>query len=174
MRLRIALLALAATLVAAAAGLTATQPAQAAPPTVDATAPISAAQSGGTLNGVFEITSFTVNSAGQLVANGVFNGTAVVGGVTQTLTDVVASSVVTTQQASGSCQILDLVLGPLHLDLLGLVVDLNQVHLNITAVPGPGNLLGNLLCAVAGLLDGTGSGNAIQNLLAIVNRVLGA
>jgi len=45
-----------------------------------------------------------------------------------------------------SCQILDLTLGPLHLDLLGLVVDLNQVHLQITAQQGQGNLL----CAVAG------------------------
>jgi hypothetical protein len=30
------------------------------------------------------------------------------------------------------CTILNLTLGPLHLDLLGLVVDLNQVHLTIT------------------------------------------
>jgi len=51
--------------------------------------------------------------------------------------------------AAASCQILDLVLGPLDLDLLGLVVHLNQVHLNITADAGPGNLL----CAIAGLLD---------------------
>jgi hypothetical protein len=55
----------------------------------------------------------------------------------------------------GQCQILDLVLGPLNLDLLGLVVFLDTVHLNITAQQGPGNLLGNLLCAVAGLLDNT-------------------
>ena len=40
------------------------------------------------------------------------------------------------------CSILRLVLGPLHLDLLGLVVDLNRVVLRITAVSGPGNLLG--------------------------------
>jgi hypothetical protein len=52
-----------------------------------------------------------------------------------------------------SCPVLNLVLGPLHLDLLGLVVDLNQVVLDITAVPGPGALLGNLLCAIVGLLD---------------------
>jgi hypothetical protein len=36
------------------------------------------------------------------------------------------------------------------------VVNLNQVHLNITARPGAGNLLDNLLCAVTGLLDGPG------------------
>ena len=50
--------------------------------------------------------------------------------------------------AAGTCDILDLVLGPLHLDLLGLVVDLNQVHLQITGQQGPGNLLGNLLCGL--------------------------
>ena len=53
-------------------------------------------------------------------------------------------------QSAGSCQILDLVLGPLDLDLLGLEVHLDQVHLNISASPGRGNLRGNLLCAVAG------------------------
>ncbi len=42
--------------------------------------------------------------------------------------------------------ILNLALGPLDLNLLGLVVHLNQVVLNITAEGGPGNLLGNL-CA---------------------------
>ena len=53
---------------------------------------------------------------------------------------------------------LHLVLGPLDLDLLGLVVHLDKVVLDITAVPGAGALLGNLLCAVVGLLDGTGIG----------------
>jgi hypothetical protein len=67
--------------------------------------------------------------------------------------------------AAGSCQILDLTLGPLHLDLLGLVVDLNQVHLTITAQQGQGNLLGNLLCTVAGLLDNNTGGGGLQGLL---------
>jgi len=53
-----------------------------------------------------------------------------------------------------TCDILDLLLGPLHLNLLGLHVDLNKVILHITAVAGAGQLLGNLLCAVAHLLDG--------------------
>ena len=52
-----------------------------------------------------------------------------------------------------SCSILNLDIGAIHLDLLGLVVDLSPIHLDVTAVPGAGNLLGNLLCAVAGLLD---------------------
>jgi hypothetical protein len=41
----------------------------------------------------------------------------------------------------------DLLLGPLHLDLLGLIVDLNQVHLQITADPN-GGILGSLLCSI--------------------------
>lgn len=47
----------------------------------------------------------------------------------------------------GPCSIVDLLLGPLHLDLLGLVVDLNQVHLQITADPNEGPL-GSLLCSI--------------------------
>ena len=46
-----------------------------------------------------------------------------------------------------SCNILNLVLGPLDLNLLGLRIQLNRVVLDITGEPGPGNLLGNLpLC----------------------------
>jgi hypothetical protein len=52
-------------------------------------------------------------------------------------------------QQPGPCQVLDLVLGPLHLNLLGLIVDLNQVHLQITADPN-GGILGSLLCALSG------------------------
>lgn len=77
-------------------------------------------------------------------------------------------------QSTGSCQILDLVLGPLDLDLLGLQVHLDTVHLNITAQQGPGNLLGNLLCAVAGLLDGPTGLNAILTQIAnLLNQLLG-
>ena len=77
--------------------------------------------------------------------------------------------------AAGSCDILDLVLGPLNLDLLGLEVFLDTVTLEIVATPGAGNLLGNLLCAVTGLLDGPGP---LQNLLRgisnLLNQILGA
>jgi hypothetical protein len=54
-----------------------------------------------------------------------------------------------------SCQVLKLVLGPLHLDLLGLVVDLygkttsDPVVVRINAQPCRG-LLGQLLCGLAG------------------------
>lgn len=172
MKIRLALSGGLAVIVAAVSLMAAT--ASAAPVRTDAiTVPITAAQSGGTLNGVFTLTNFAVNSAGQLVANGTFTGTATSAtGVVTNLVDAVVSSVVAPAQAA-ACRILDLTLGPLHLDLLGLVVDLNQVHLTITAVPGPGNLLGNLLCSVAHLLDSPGNpAAAIQNLLARLNDIL--
>jgi hypothetical protein len=50
--------------------------------------------------------------------------------------------------AAANCPVLHLVLGPLHLDLLGLIVDLNQVGLDIEAVPG--TTIGNLFCQLAG------------------------
>jgi hypothetical protein len=54
-----------------------------------------------------------------------------------------------------TCPILNLVLGPLNLDLLGLTVFLDTVTLVIGAEPG-GGLLGDLLCAVANLLNPLG------------------
>jgi hypothetical protein len=89
-----------------------------------------------------------------------------------------ATSAPAAQQAT-SCQILSLTLGPLHLDLLGLVVDLNQVNLQISAEPGSGNLLGNLLCSVAHLLDNTGGATGglsglLQQLTSLLNQILAA
>jgi len=173
MKVRFALTGAAAACVAALSLMAAT--ASAAPPQAPAmTVPISAAQSGGTLNGVFTLTNFAVNEANQLVANGTFTGTLTdAAGAVTNLVGTTVSTVLTAASSGPGCKILDLTLGPLHLDLLGLVVDLNQVHLTITAVPGPGNLLGNLLCAVTHLLDNTGaSNNAIQNLVNALNRLL--
>ena len=46
---------------------------------------------------------------------------------------------------------------------------LDPVVLTIDAQPGAGNLLGNLLCAVAGLLDG---GGPLQQIVALLDRIL--
>src|SRR5689334_15007811 len=76
--------------------------------------------------------------------------------------------------AAATCPILHLVLGPLDLNLLGLQVHLNQVVLDITAHSGPGNLLGNLLCAVAHLLDNTSPTlTQLLNLANLLNRIIG-
>src|SRR3954469_6714043 len=67
-------------------------------------------------------------------------------------TSAVQANAVSPLAVTATCGILNLTLGPLDLDLLGLVVHLDTVHLTIDAQSGSGNLLGNLLCAVAGLL----------------------
>ena len=57
------------------------------------------------------------------------------------------------------------------MNLLGLTVHTNEIVLDIAAVPGPGNLLGNLLCSVANLLNGNGGLAGLSNLL---NQILAA
>ncbi len=107
------------------------------------------------------LSTSVVNGVVQL--SGTITGTGLPAGGTQFTTpiqDLVAAE---------GCDILTLDLGPLHLDLLGLVIDLAPVNLDITAVPGAGNLLGNLLCAIAGLLDRSGPATGIAALL---NRLL--
>ena len=109
----------------------------------------------------------------QLVAIGRLTGT-----LTDAAGNVIANIVrtvvlpVNTQQSNASCEILHLEIGPLDLNLLGLVVHLDRIVLDITAEPGAGNLLGNLLCAIAGLLDG-GPLNQLANLLNQLLNLLG-
>jgi hypothetical protein len=128
----------------------------------------------GTFSGTFTPQKFSV-VGGVLQATGVLKGTLTdadgnsLGTVNLTVTDSVNTS--RAANAALGCQVLNLVLGPLNLNLLGLVVTLNQVTLNITAVPGAGNLLGNLLCAVTNLLNGTGG---LASLSALLNEILGA
>jgi len=59
----------------------------------------------------------------------------------------------TNAAAAGATPILDLHVGAIHLNLLGLKVDTSDICLQITAQSGPGNLLGNLLGDVSHLLD---------------------
>ena len=124
----------------------------------------------GTFNGTFNIQQF-VNQNGTLTAVGTLVGTVTGAGgqVTQVVLNNVSTAVTAAQ---ASCSILSLTLGPLHLDLLGLVVDLNQIKLNITAVPGAGNLLGNLLCDVANLLNS--NGGVLTSLTNLLNQLIGS
>ena len=72
--------------------------------------------------------------------------------------------------SSATCDILNLVLGPLDLNLLGLAGRTSTASiLDIVAVTGAGNLLGNLLCAVAGLLDNSG---VLRQISQILNSIL--
>lgn len=79
-------------------------------------------------------------------------------------------------QAAGQCPILDLMLGPIDLTLLGLEVQTSQICLNISAQSGPGNLLGNLLCSLTNLLNNRGNNAGgqlalLQNILNLLNRL---
>jgi hypothetical protein len=123
----------------------------------------------GEFSGTLQVTQF-VREGVNIVAQGLLTGTLTdsAGNVIGTVTDFAVNLPIT--GADGSCQILFLELGPLSLDLLGLQVFLDQVVLEIVAQAGAGRLLGNLLCAVAGLLDSNASLNAITNML---NRILG-
>ena len=90
------------------------------------------------------IQSVTVTD-GQLMANGLV-------GTTPFAAPLTLTPGATPEGAS--CPILNLSLGPINLDLLGLNIDTSPICLDITAVPGSGALLGNLLCGIANLLNG--------------------
>jgi|GEM_PF-1753793 len=79
-----------------------------------------------------------------------------------------------TSARAAACDILNLVLGPLDLNVLGLEVHLQRVVLDVVAVAGAGQLLGNLLCAVAGLLDGTPLAGLLGQLSTLLNQILAA
>jgi len=104
-----------------------------------------------------------VNTAGSLVANASLGGT--------TFQIPLTLSVPQGQSATSATQILSLHLEPIHLDLLGLKVDTSEICLNISAQPGPGNLLGNLLAGVAGALD---NGLPLNQVLSNLGADLGA
>lgn len=124
----------------------------------------------GRFAGTFSIQRFAQDD-NQIVAVGTLTGSLtdslgnVLGSIVKTISLIVNSAA-----TQASCEILHLELGPLDLNLLGLVVHLNRIVLDISAVPGPGNLLGNLLCAVANLLNG---GGALQQIVNLLNQILG-
>src|SRR5215831_461287 len=169
---------------AATAASAATAPATHAP---GVTAPVSARPQGhmmapvtgtfhttngrGRLTGSFTPKKFTVAN-GVLEATGLLNGKLIapngtkLGKVHKTITMPLDTK---TANARPMCNILNLRLGPLNLNLLGLKVHLNRVHLTITAIPGAGNLLGNLLCRIANLLNGSGN---LSRMAALLNKAL--
>jgi hypothetical protein len=69
------------------------------------------------------------------------------------------------QAQQATCEILDLIIRPIDLNLLGLHLHIDTIHVNLTATQG-GGLLGDLLCAIANLLNG---GNPLGQLAEIAN-----
>jgi hypothetical protein len=142
--------------------------------------------------GTYTIDRFTSRN-GKLVAVGKVRGTMRKGGKTRRVAKngvIMPASVAGAGPAAlgakaaqqplpdipNACQVLNLTLGPINLNLLGLVVRTNQIQVRIDAVPGAGNLLGNLLCAVTNLLNPTGAlgqlTGAINQLTAALNALL--
>ena len=145
-----------------------------APPAVS----LAAAQGQGQNNPVLSIPVTAPNFTGAFnlrsfnVVNGVVNAVGTLTGILTTPAGPVSiartvSVPIAPAQVTATCDILHLELGPLDLDLLGLVVHLDRIVLDIDAQSGPGNLLGNLLCSVVGLLDNPGG------LARVLNQILG-
>jgi len=185
MRFKLALAAVLAATVAIAAAFATTSTASAAgTATTDLNAiPLSGTvgSTGGTFGGQLDVQRVAMQN-GRLVAKGTVTGDVenAAGETVRTVTDAPVT-VPIAADTTGSCQILDLSIGAVNLDVLGLVVHLDPVHLNITAQQGSGNLLGNLLCAVTHLLDNTGNGGGLGGglggLLApivnLLNQIIG-
>jgi hypothetical protein len=138
--------------------------------------------------GTYTIKRFTTR-AGEIVAVGKLTGKMRKGGKTRRVSRnnvrmpaelVGAGSGASASQVlppiDDACEVLNLVLGPITLDLLGLVVRTNLINVRIDAVPGEGNLLGNLLCGITGILNPTGAlgqlTGAIRDLTAALNAIL--
>lgn len=132
------------------------------------TAPVTGTFTNGTFNGTLTVTKF-VQQNGTLNAVGTLSGTLTntLTGLTQQVTQAVTIPIIAASPAT--CTILTLHTGAIDLNLLGLMVHLNPIDLTITAVSGPGNLLGNLLCAVANLLNG---GGPLSSLTGLLNQIL--
>jgi hypothetical protein len=100
--------------------------------------------------------------------------TTLLNGLTNVLNRAVFNPLASSAALAGAaCPVLDLSLGPVDLNLLGLEVSLDNcsggpVTLDITAVPGAGNLLGNLICALTNALNG---GANINGILAILQHI---
>jgi len=131
--------------------------------------PINFSSPNGTFTGVFNLTRFVVRN-GQLAAVGTLTGT-VTNAAGQTVGAIVRNITLSLITINATCDILHLELGPIDLNLLGLVVHVDKIVIDIDAQSGPGNLLGNLLCAIANLLNNNGPLAGLVNLL---NQLLGA
>jgi hypothetical protein len=134
-----------------------------------------ATKSGKSFKGSYTIARFARSKSGKLVAVGTVRGR--MGGKSVTKRNVKVPARLTKPATSAqlpptpnACQILNLVLQPIDLNLLGLRVRTSQIQVLIEGVRGPGNLLGNLLCGITGILDPSTA--STRQLAAAMNAVL--
>lgn len=121
-----------------------------------------AGQTVGTFTGTLHVQQFAAQNGG-VVASGKLSGILTTTSGTQAVKNVKVASIPVALDPS--CSVLSLTLGPIHLNLLGLVVDVNQIVVNITAQPG--TLLGGLLCQLAGA-------TTLQQIVSLLNQILAA
>jgi hypothetical protein len=174
---RIRLAALAATLTCAAvlggAGTAAAQ----APPLTKVVPIAGTAQNGKKFEGTYTIQRFAKRH-GKLFAVGTLKGELKNRSVTRRNVRIPAALANGAQTAQipptpNACQILNLTLQPIDLNLLGLRVRTSRIDLRIEGVPGAGNLLGNLLCGLTGILDpSTLASTPLGQLTQILNALL--
>ena len=145
----------------------ATAAAQPVPRATPLSIPVTGSGGGAVFTGTFQLQRFAADQ-GQLVATGLLTG--VVTTSTGITTSVARTLALPAAVINPTCEILHLDLGPLSLDLLGLQIDLSRIILDITAEAGAGNLLGNLLCAVANLLNNPSAlARLLNTILAIIS-----
>jgi len=104
-----------------------------------------------------------VNLTNVEIVNGVLTAAGTVTGTLGGLpfTAVIEDFALQLPTQATECPVLDLELGPINLNVLGLHVDTSPICLEITATPG-GGLLGDLLCGLAGGLPVVGPLSAGQ------------
>lgn len=158
---------------AAAGGAAAAQSAQPLTQVVPITGQ---ARNGKKFNGTFTIRRFT-HRGGELFAVGKLEGR-LKGRRVSRIVRLPAALTSGAQAAQipptpNACQILNLTIRPVDLNLLGLRIRTSRIDLRIEGVPGPGNLLGNLLCAITGILDPNAlASTPLSQLVQILNALV--
>ena len=95
------------------------------------------------------------SNGGQLVATGLIGNNPFTAPITLSVVPAVQNAAAASAATPAVItQVLNLHLGPINLDVLGLQVKTSQICLDVSATSGPGNLLGNLLTSIANLLNG--------------------
>jgi hypothetical protein len=146
--------------------------AQAATPLTQTVAMTGKAKNGKRFTGTYAIDRF-IRRGGQTYAVGTLKGRRVKREDVRIPVDLAraaqASQILPTPNA---CQILNLTLQPIDINLLGLRVRTSRIDLRIEGVPGGGQLVGNLLCGLLGILDPQGGAGATPSQLTQVLNAL--
>ncbi len=134
--------------------------------------PVSGSRGDTRFRGKLTINSFR-EEGGKIVADGTVTGKAIKNGRSRRISgDVVVPVTVQRSEVEivAICQILNLVLGPIDLNLLGLRLRTNTIRVRLTA-DSEGGLLGSILCGLSGAgPDGLG----LQAIIDLLNDILAA